>query len=137
MAASQPQDADAHTLHFPEGIPGFPDSRRFQLVALAPDSAFSVLESLDEPGVAMVVCVPWAFFPDYAPRLDAEEQDDLEVDSPDDVTVFCPVTVADDAVYLNLVGPFVVNARTRRGRQLVLEDPDLPLRAQVVPPAGD
>jgi len=34
-------------------------------------------------------------------------------------------------VYVNLLGPFVVNVATRVGRQFVLNDTDWPLRARV------
>ena len=43
------------------------------------------------------------------------------------------VTLApeDDTVFLNLMGPFVVNRHTMQGRQLVLADSDHPTRAAV------
>jgi flagellar assembly factor FliW len=129
-AASGPDDK---LLQFPDGIPGFPGCRSFLLTDLAEGSAFQLLQSVEEPDVAMIVAVPWTFFPDYAPELSEEDQRELEVSDPDDAVVFCPVTLEgeQDTVYFNLLGPFVVNARTRRGRQIVLDDPDLPLRAPV------
>lgn len=47
--------------------------------------------------------------------------------------IFCPVTLdsAQRTVYLNLLGPFVVNARTNAGRQIVLTDSGYPVRAPV------
>jgi len=120
-------------LHFPDGIPGFPRSRRFVLADIAEDSAFQILQSLDEPEVSLVVSVPWLFFPDYAPVLDETDQRDLGISSPDDAIVFCAVAVDEtgEQVYLNLLGPFVVNAATRQGRQVVLSDSSLPVRAPV------
>lgn len=120
-------------LHVPDGIPGFPRSRRFVLADIAEDSAFQILQSLDEPEVSLVVSVPWLFFPDYAPVLDETDQRDLGISSPDDAIVFCAVAVDEtgEQVYLNLLGPFVVNAATRQGRQVVLSDSSLPVRAPV------
>ena len=128
-----PAVPDEQVLHFPEGIPGFSDSRRFALVELGEDSAFQVLQSLDEPDVSMVVSVPWIFFPDYAPVIDDADQRDLEIESPDDAVLFCTVTLDEsgDEVFLNLLGPFVVNTATRRGRQVVLADASQPVRALV------
>lgn len=33
--------------------------------------------------------------------------------------------------YMNLVGPFIVNGRTMRGRQIVFTDQELPPRAEL------
>lgn len=51
---------------------------------------------------------------------------------PDEAIVFCPVTLdqENDTIYFNLLGPFVVNSRTRQGRQIVLTGLRQPLRAQ-------
>jgi flagellar assembly factor FliW len=126
-------------LFFGDGIPGFPGLRRFTLVELAGDGAFQLLQSLDDPDVAMVVSVPWLFFPDYAPDLGEDEQRELGIDSPEDAVVFCPVVIdpAEETVHMNLLGPFVVNPRTKRGRQVVLADSSLPVRAAVKLPTAE
>jgi flagellar assembly factor FliW len=125
-------------LEFRDGIPGFPGSRRFVLTDLSEDGSFQLLQSLDEEGVSMVVSVPWPFFPDYTPELGDSEQRELGLSAPEDAVVFCPVTLDSEAstVYFNLLGPFVVNTRTRQGRQVVLTDPRHPLRAPLVLGAG-
>ena len=126
-------------ISFDDGIPGFPSSRRFVLVDLVPDSAFQLLQSVDTPDVSMIVTVPWLFFPDYAPELSDVEQQSLAVERPEDAVVFCSVLLSPDdkdTVYVNLMGPFVVNPKTRRGCQLVLADSGYPLRAPVKLPAS-
>ncbi len=125
-----PQD---QILEFEDGIPGFPSCRRFALVDLAEDSAFQLLQSIDQTEVAMVVAVPWLFFPDYSPELSDLEQQELAIRRAEDAVIFCPVTLDKerDTVYLNLLGPFVVNSKTRQGRQLVLTDSGYPVRASV------
>ena len=81
----------------------------------------------------MVVTVPWLFFPDYAPVLSDAEQAELELETQEDAVLFVPVTfdAAERQVSLNLLGPFVVNARTRKGRQLVLTGSEYSVRAPV------
>ncbi len=127
-----------HVLTFEDGIPGFPGSRRFVLVEVAEDSAFQLLQSLDEPEVALVVTVPWIFFPDYAPELSELERASLGIERREDAIVFCPVTLEADreTIYLNLLAPFVVNAATRRGRQIILLESGYPVRAPVKLVAG-
>ena len=126
-------DVDDRVLTFEEGIPGFPQLREFVLVELGGEGLFRELRSVEEPDVAMIVCVPWSFFPGYAPELSDDEQADLGLERPEDAVVFCPVTLdaANDRVYVNLLGPFVVNTATRRGRQLVLTDSGYPVRAEL------
>lgn len=127
-----PRLEEAAILQFPAGLPGFPGMRRFTLQQLVEDSAFQLLESVDGDGVSMVVTRPWLFFPDYAPEIQDEDQDELRLVRPEDAIVFCPVSIDREAgnIYINLRGPLVVNAATREGRQVVLEE-DLPLRAVI------
>lgn len=127
-----------HVLTFEDGIPGFPGSRRFVLVEVAEESAFQLLQSLDEPEVALVVAVPWIFFPDYAPELSELERASLGIERREDAVVFCAVTLdaERETVYLNLLAPFVVNVETRRGRQVILPDSGYPVRAPVKLVAG-
>jgi flagellar assembly factor FliW len=116
------KDVLEKALHFPDGLPGLPDLEHFVIVELREDGAFQQLQSLDNMDVSMIVCVPWLFFPDYAPVLSDLEQQELGLETADDAVLFVPVSVDRDSrqMYLNLLGPFVVNARTRKGRQLVL-----------------
>lgn len=131
--------AEAAEVHFPDGIPGFPGARRFVLADLTEggDGAFHLLESLDDPDLSMVVTVPWLFFPDYAPEIDEVDRTELGIRDSEDAIVFCAVTMdsAQEAAFVNLLGPFVVNAVTRVGRQVVLADDTQPLRAPL-PLAG-
>ena len=124
---------DPKTLHFRDGIPGFPEATEFMLVDVVDDGAFQVLQNAQDPDISMIVCVPWLFFPDYAPEISTIDQLGLGIDAPEDAVVFVPVTIDSEnqRVHLNLVGPFIVNARTREGRQVVLAETEYPLRATV------
>jgi flagellar assembly factor FliW len=137
-ATEETGPAAGDALLFPDGLPGFPDLKRFVLIELREDGAFQELQSIDDPEVSMIVCVPWLFFPDYAPVLSDDEQEDLELETQADAVVFVPVTFDErlHQVSLNLLGPFVVNARTRRGRQLVLAESEYPVKAPIsLPPS--
>jgi flagellar assembly factor FliW len=134
-AASGPSGVPvgAKVLTFPDGILGFPGSTRFALVNDSEDALFQLLQSLDDDSVALIVTVPWLFFPDYSPEISELERKQLKLQSPDDAIVFCPVTLTGDpdVVYLNLLGPFVVHKDTLEGRQVVLADSEWPVRAPV------
>lgn len=123
-------------LHFPDGLPGLPDLENFVIVELRDDGAFQQLQSLDDIEVSMIVCVPWLFFPDYAPVLSDVEQSELGLESADDAILFVPVSFDSEThqVFINLLGPFVVNAKTRVGRQLVLTGTDYSTRTPIALP---
>ena len=132
IETATPEVEQTPILQFPSGLPGFPGMRRFTLQALVEDSAFQLLDSIEDDGVSMVVARPWLFFPDYAPVIDDEDQEELGLERAEDAVVFCPVSIDRDAgqVYINLRGPIVVNVNTHEGRQVVLDE-DMPLRAVI------
>jgi flagellar assembly factor FliW len=118
-------------LRFHDGIPGFADAHGFVLSDLTEDGTFQLLTCVEDPDLSLVVTSPWLFFPDYAPTLPDSDQRVLGIDRPEDAVLFCTVIADDDAdaLHLNLRAPFVANANTLAARQVVLDDPDLPLRA--------
>ena len=125
-------------LQFPDGLPGFPGSQRFTLVPVPENDVFLWLQSVDDPALAFLCTVPWPFFPDYEPELPDVDQDALAIADAADAMVLCMLTVRREerSVTANLLGPLVINQRTRTGRQVVLADSDYPLRAPLVDQAA-
>lgn len=117
------------------GVIGFPDATRFALVEAEETGIYCWLQSVDHPGLSFLSLVPWPFFPDYEPELPDEDCETLGLARPEDAQVLCLVTIGDEAVTANLLGPVVVNTATRRARQVVLVHSDLPTNAPVLPPA--
>ena len=136
MDTDLPPDHRGAVMELPDGIPGLTTETRFVLSSVAPDapedSLFQLLTCLDDD-TSLVVTQPWNFFADYAPDIDDGELEQLGITSPDDLVLFCPVTLDSQAgcVYVNLLGPFVVNGQSMVGRQVVLTDRDWPVRARV------
>jgi flagellar assembly factor FliW len=127
---------DPDVLTFDGGIPGFAAAERFVLGDFTEDGTFQLLRCLDDPELSIVVTSPWLFFPEYGMDLPESERRQLAIEDPADALVFCSVIAEDtEALFINLRAPFVANARTRAARQVVLDDPDLPLRA-LVPSGG-
>ena len=129
---------DDKVLQFPDGLPGFPTATRFTLVPVPENDVFLWLQSVDDGALAFLCTVPWPFFPDYEPELPDTDQDALDLQDAADATVLCMLTVRREerAVTANLLGPIVINQRTRVGRQVVLADSDYPLRAPLVEAAA-
>lgn len=127
-------------LHFP-GLPGFPAARRFLVRRHDRGADFGWLLCADDPDLAFVVASPWRFQPDYAPAIPASALRALGARDAGELELLALVTVAADGVTLNLAAPIAIHPATRRGAQVILEEPGYPTRARVLdaptaPPAG-
>jgi flagellar assembly factor FliW len=128
---------DAHVIEVPGGIMGFPEAQRYAIVSAEDTGIYSWLQSLDHPDLAFLVVVPAAFFPDYEPDLPDDDCAAIGLTRPEDAQLLCIVTIDDEDVTANLLGPVVVNVATRRARQVVLTHGDWPTRASIRPAVGD
>ena len=108
-------------------------SREWQLERGHPEAVFSVLRSLDSPGVGLLVAEPWELAPGYDPDLPDDELARIDVTEPEQVELYVVATIAEDRqlVYLNLVAPLVVHAQSRLARQVILDRQGWPLRHAV------
>lgn len=122
---------DDRVLTFADGLPGFADARSFTLVDGRDEGVFYWLQSLEDPALAFLCAVPWAFFPDYAPELSDDDQEALGLESEGDAMVLNILSVhrEEQTITANLLGPIVVNQHTRRGRQVVLAGDDYSVQA--------
>ncbi|MPY94816.1 MAG: flagellar assembly protein FliW [Acidimicrobiia bacterium] len=130
-------DIDENTvLEFADGLLGFGSARRFALVDTHDTGTYYWLQSLDDSGLAFLTVRPWAFFPDYEPELPEADRVALGLEDAADALVLCLLTVdrATSSITANLLGPLVVNAAAKVGRQVVLTDSGLSTRAPLAVP---
>jgi flagellar assembly factor FliW len=129
VAPAEPEEVPV--LEMVQPMAGFPDQRRFALARLDETGLVCELHSLDDPALRFVVVPPTTFFADYAPEVDDSVVAELGVESEDDVFALVVVTLgeAPEDATANLLAPVLVNHRTRRAGQFLLDDADLPLRA--------
>ena len=109
-------------LQFPDGLVGLPGLVRFALEPID-ETVFVELVSLDDPTFRFAA----AAADDVRPGITADLADRGLVAQGAGVLVFLAVHGDPPGVTANLAGPLVV-APDGVGRQLVLEDPDYPLR---------
>ena len=112
---------DKDPIHFPQGMIGFPEEKQFVLLRHRDDSAIGWLQSTTNAGLAFPVVSIDALavvYPTIAasplPGTPSQEADPHAV-----MAVLCassgqPATV-------NLLAPIVVNVRSRKGAQILLE----------------
>ncbi|MBE3587708.1 MAG: flagellar assembly protein FliW [Thermoanaerobacteraceae bacterium] len=119
------QIGQGKTLTFPAGLPGLPaELTEFELVAVAEDSPFFFLQSLQDENTGFILVNPFAFFPNYEFDLPEEDARALGIKAPEEAAVFCIVNASRGlaSATVNLLAPVVVNAATGTARQVVLVD---------------
>jgi flagellar assembly factor FliW len=123
-AASTGSTLQADALVFPDGLVGCQTWKNFVLLTDdEEDLPVAYLQSLDQPEVRLLVTDPRLIDGAYAAPLTDGDKTSLELDTSDNTVTYCTLTVANDGgITANLLGPLVINTRTRRGRQLVLTE---------------
>ena len=109
---------------FPSGVPGFERCKDFGLVSVDDEAPFMRLLSTEKPALGFVILNPTLIWHDYDPQLSSDELEGLEIESPDDLEIYCIVTLSPipQDVTANLKGPIAVNTRTMTARQMILMD---------------
>jgi flagellar assembly factor FliW len=113
----QPDDI----LHFPGGLLGLEDCRRWVLLADLENDALAWLQSTSRPEVALAVVHPKRFVPHYQLRVAKRDLEPLALGSLADAEVLAIVGSGDDELTLNLKAPLVLNLSRRLGRQVITE----------------
>ncbi len=121
---------DDKIIHFKEGIPGFPQIRRFAVLEFENLEPFRYLQSLEEPPIALLVVNPFLLQTSYQFQLGDSDADELQAEKSEDVSIFAVVTVPENPsdATINLVAPILINARNRRGKQVILLDSQYSVR---------
>jgi flagellar assembly factor FliW len=124
---------ETDVIEFPWGLPGFSDLRRFLALSLPEQPNFIWLQSVEEPQTALPAADPWQIFTDYEPKLPPYATEALELRNPEDFTILCVVIVTKGAeeMSMNLMAPIIVNLKTRRARQVMLENSGYGVRTPI------
>lgn len=115
---------ETEIITFEQGLPGFPDYKKFILLALDADLPLALLQSTEEAAISFVVAYPFAFKDDYAFDLSEEDKSQLQIENETEVLVYSIITLKESfqESTLNLLAPIVINNRTKLGSQIVLQD---------------
>ncbi|HWA25095.1 MAG TPA: flagellar assembly protein FliW [Lacunisphaera sp.] len=116
----------ANNFQLPQGIIGFKDFTRAELLYVPDHLPFLWMKlHRHAESVHFIVIEPGGHVPDYTPELFDADAAALELNDPAEAMLLNIVTLRQhnplDAT-INLIGPIVVNRRTRVGRQLVISN---------------
>jgi len=130
---------EEHLIRFDNGVPGFEHLKYFTVIKDSEDAVFVHLQAVEDGDVTFVLTNPFVFYPDFEFVLSNAYQEELLIESEEDVEVWVIVTVAEDVEHttINLMAPVVMNRRKKLGKQIVLQNTNYktkhPLVQQVEP----
>ena len=109
---------------FKEGLPGFPQLRRFAVLEMEELKPFQYLQALDDPPISLFIINPFIVDPTYEFRLADSDMEDIGSTNSGELAVYAVATIPDDpnCATLNLMAPVVINDKGRFGKQVILHE---------------
>ena len=117
-------------IHFDEGIPGFEEYKDYVLLQEQEVPFVMTLQSVDSESPSFVVIDPYAFVQNYDPKLSKKDMEYFDTDNIDDLKILLITVIPkklEDTV-VNLKSPIIINAKTNKAKQLILENTEYPIR---------
>jgi flagellar assembly factor FliW len=116
--------------HFPEGLPAFEEVKEYVLLCKPETTPFLFLRAMEPANLGFVCIDPFLISPGYKPRISDADAAALEINGSDEILILSIVTASPDVrkTTANLQGPLVINLRTRKGRQIICDHQDYPVR---------
>lgn len=112
-----------NTVHFPEGLIGFENLRDFIVMPNKKQGPLFWIQSVDDPGIALVLTDPTNFFLDYRVTPEPAELNKLQIKEDQEYFVLCVVTVPPSKkITLNLAAPIFLAPQANRAIQVILEN---------------
>jgi flagellar assembly factor FliW len=111
---------------FPKGIPGFEEHKTY-VFCEEEGSPLVQMESATDRNIGFILLRPQLYLPEYLPQVELsdEEAEALDLAEEDTVEVWAIITLSLSDVTkstVNLRAPILVNNRTARGIQYILND---------------
>ena len=112
-------------IKFQEGLPGFEDEKEF-VILLNEDqeNPFHFLQSVKNKDLSFVIINPFEIFPDYDIVIPEIAIKKLKIENKEDIAIYTIVVIPEDMEKMttNLLGPIVINAKEKLGKQVILEE---------------
>jgi len=121
-------------VEFSEGLLGFSPFKRFVILNPQEGSPFRWLQSLDDGDLAFVIIEPLNFMFAYDLEIADADAEFLGIQKAEDVVVYVIVTIPENPrdMTANLQGPLLINARTKKGRQIISTNSSHLIKTKIV-----
>lgn len=115
---------DKDIISFNKGIPGFEGLKKFILFSVEENELFSILHSIEDAEIGIVLTSPFTNFKDYEFKLSDDKIEDLKITDSKEVLVLNTVTLSStlEDITINLKAPIVININTKLGEQIILDN---------------
>ena len=123
-------------LTFEKGLIGFEHLKRFTLIynnETEDSSVITWLQSLDEEWFALPAINPFYVMADYNPIVEDEVLSSIGTLTEENTAIFLTLTIPADITGMttNLKAPIVINADTKKGCQVIAENPDYAVKYNI------
>lgn len=112
-------------LHFPAGLVGLPSAQRFVVLDVDKPSVYQWLQAIDEPGLAFILIDIDLLEPTFQVELPDEALEEIGYQDHHPLSLMAIVAIPNgkpEEATANLRAPLVINAETRKGKQIVLHE---------------
>jgi len=116
--------SDEDVIVFKKGLPGFKELKNFIIFPLENNEVFSILHSIDDSEVGLVLVSPFTTISDYEFKIPDNYTRELQIASPEQVLVLTTVTLSSklENMTTNLKAPIIINIKEKLGEQLILDN---------------
>ncbi|MDR2166826.1 MAG: flagellar assembly protein FliW [Clostridiales bacterium] len=130
-------------INFNEGLPGFPECKDFVVLFQedeeiaqegTPFNTICFLQSIDDGELSFVLVDMTAFLPEYRPLALVEyARENVGEFDPDALVVYNILTVYDELSdsTANLKAPIIIDFVQKKGRQIICQGDEYPIRAKI------
>ena len=121
------------TWSFPKGIPGFEDEKNFALLPIEGNDMFIVLQSINTKDIAFIVANPYTIAQNYSFDIDEATIHTLDIQNEEDLMVLGVLSLKNpfETSTINLQAPLIFNTKTKKGKQMILNDSNFSMRHQI------
>ena len=126
-------------IRFVSSLAGFPRYKRFALFPFEENSPFYFLQSVSNPDLTFLLVDPYRFFSGYVFELEDDMAQELGFSEENHPGVYTLTTLHDkiEDATVNLLGPVLINWRSRRAVQITLHNSSFTVRQPLFPEGID
>lgn len=117
-------------ISFKKGLPGFESLKQFILFPLEENHIFSILHSIEDESIGLVVVSPFDVIKDYEIKLEDNLLERLKIQEPSEVMLLNVVTANSkvENITVNLKAPIVINIKAGLGEQFIVDREDYKIK---------
>ena len=110
-------------INFPAGIPGFEKLKKFIISGISGSPEFSILHSIEDTQVGLIITSPFIFKKDYEIDLPDYITSNLGIEKPEQVTIYTTVTLSSsiENITSNFSAPIIINEELKLGEQYIMD----------------